>query len=401
MITSISQLYLPISQQLPGINSATLGNEFERAARQACTDSAIWAKDFSITTEADVLEYRVTLPPNSDLVRVRCILDNNGNFIDVNDYTITIDSTTSDAGYTVAIESGSPPANIEGTYDDSGETLNGEIVYKNASSYTMYKSISLGDPDTDEFIITSEADYQTYIATDPLGTPSEILVSGDGPDRTLFLDHIHNGRGWYNEGVDDFYRVYYTGTIWNYDNSTNGDTAYPAPGTPLLPPTGEWTGDVTVTITYDKDTPTDFYTIDPPDSSFSGTLSANGAFHGSVLSVAVVERTDVIITFDEAVIGDDPTDEDGDAWVFVPTFNLAPTVGTTSLPDAELTTYADLITNLAFLTLLRYPKSFPWADEVRAREVEQTVRRLRSIAKEDPYRKFKRATIRMNHPSFI
>jgi hypothetical protein len=210
---------------------------------------------------------------------------------------------------------------------------------------------------------------------------------GDSEDVWVFWESEAPFEGWYmvNEATNE---------QWTYLQTPPADTDLP-------PKTGWGSGSLgsdAPTLVYDYEDPTNYYSN---VTSFEGSMVANGSFDGTVFSEGEGDFTDVVITFDDSVIGDDPTDEDGDPWIFVPTFNLAPTVGTNSLPDAELTTYADLITNMALLTLLRYPLSFPWANEVRAREVEQTVRRLRSIAKEDPYRKFKRTTIRMARQSFI
>jgi hypothetical protein len=310
MINSLSELYTPIIQQLPGASLPTIINEFRRAERKVCVEASIWNSDLTFDLVAATYEYSIDLPANADLVQSRFLLDENGKTVDVNDYQVTFGAGSAVTAYQVNSVYGIHPSTIEETYTDSGETLNSETVYANASdTFVLCKAVDGLTVDSDLYILTSRVQFDLFVA-DPQNFPD------------------------------------------------------------------------------------DYYAIAPPLSTLEGVFVGEGDYSGELNVSGPTSSAIITYILDEKLVTDD-------LGTFSATINLAPTTGYSSLGASELTVYADLITQTALLALLRYPRTFPWPDPVRANEVEQEVRRLRSIAKQDNYRKFKRATLKMDGPSFI
>ena len=165
MITNLSDLYPRISQQLPGVSASVLDNEFRKAERIACRECSIWNQDFTFITLADTYEYAVALPANTDLVYIKEMQNVDENTVSMADYVALFQGSTSGDGYTIDEITTGTPTGIAGDYTDSGETLNGQTVYTDASdTYALYKAVEGMDEASSLYILSTKVEYDLFVS---------------------------------------------------------------------------------------------------------------------------------------------------------------------------------------------------------------------------------------------
>lgn len=163
MITTLSDLYRSESLRLPGVSTPVLDAEFRRAERRACVDASIWRRDFTVSLVADTYTYAFNPPANTDPLLVLDVLDGSGNRVDVNLYSVAFAQAASVDGYEVTDATADTESGIEGTYADTGETLNGDEVYSNGA-FSLFKAVEGVDNLSSLYILATDADYEAFAA---------------------------------------------------------------------------------------------------------------------------------------------------------------------------------------------------------------------------------------------
>jgi len=171
MINNLSELYLTVSQKLPGVSTPILDTEFRRAEREACREAGIWSKDIAFTAEEDTYTYSLALPTNSDLVLCLKLWDTtNDKKVDVNSYEVSFDEATATAGYELTDASSTTEAGLEGLFVDSGDTYMGAAVYQN-DLFAMFKAVEGVDDLSSLYVVTTITDYDNLVL-DPTDFPN-------------------------------------------------------------------------------------------------------------------------------------------------------------------------------------------------------------------------------------
>lgn len=420
MINSLSELYLTVSQKLPGVSSAILDTEFRRAEREACREAGIWSEEFTFDVVDDVYIYPIALPTNTDLSLCVRLEDGNENKVDPNYFSVTFEDAAATDGYELTDASAEVEAGIEGDYVDSLETLNGAKVYKN-DLFALYKAVEGVDEISSLYIASTLADYIAFHSPAPVvditdevvldiagSTIPEIL---DGPLYTLpavnpglavvlKYEAVYLGQNYsliyadfggtfawqfqVNDGAFNLllYKVFSTDqTVVPVFTSSDLTTQDGYVGTA---PTS-----ITPALSIPKSIfPKNYYAALPPISGFSGILAGQGDYSGTVRSNSLSSQAAGVFELAQRLV-----DGRVNPQTFTATFALMPRTGFSSAPDPVLTRYSELITEKALVRLYEYPPNFPWANQAMAERSMTRARKLVSLAKSHRYKGLRRTSI--------